>query len=101
VSAGAHLADGRVNVVGYRPSKIELNLEIGCNGFVVIGNTWSPFWRAMVDGREKPLVRTNHAQLGMSIEPGSHNVTLGYVPPYRSYELFVMNSSRSKRQRWK
>ena len=101
VSAGANLADGRVNVVRYRPSQIELNLEIGGNGFLVIGNTWSPFWRAMVDGREKTLVRTNHAQLGMSIEPGSHKVTLVYLPPYRSYELFLMNSSKSKWQRWK
>lgn len=84
VSAHANLADGSVNVVRYGSSQIELNVQIGGDGFLVIANTWSPFWAAMVDGREKTLVRTNHAQLGMSIEPGSHNVRLVYLPPYGS-----------------
>jgi hypothetical protein len=84
VWARANLADGRVKVVRYRARQIELNVESNGNGFLVIANTWSPFWRAMVDGRERTLVRTNHTQLGMSIEPGSHDVTLAYQLPYRS-----------------
>ena len=82
VSERTHLAEGRVNVVRYRPSQIELNVEISGHGFLVIANTWSPYWRVAVDGHEKALVRTNHAQLGMSIEPGSHNIALIYLPRY-------------------
>jgi hypothetical protein len=82
VSAHTHLVDGRVRVIRYRPSQIELGVEISGNGFLVIANTWSPYWRALVDGHEKPLVRANHAQLGMPIEAGSHTISLSYLPPY-------------------
>jgi hypothetical protein len=73
---------GRVRVVRQEPDEIELDLEHTGASFLVIANTWSPYWRATVDGQPRKLVRTNHAQQGLRIAAGDRRVSLRYEPPY-------------------
>jgi hypothetical protein len=88
-SADAHLlgeqtqfVGGDVSVIRYTPDEIILDIDHSGAGFLVIANTWSPYWRADIDGQLSPLIRTNHAQFGLFIPRGARRVTLDYAPPY-------------------
>lgn len=82
------LANGRIDLIGYRSDRIDLNVTVAGEAFLVIANTWSPYWVATVDGHKEALVRTNHTQYGLPIEPGAHKVKLAYCPPY-ALDLFL------------
>jgi len=77
-----NLASGRIVLAGYQSDCIDLDVTAAGDAFLVIANTWSPFWTARVDGQTETLIRTNHAQYGLPIGAGTHSVTLAYRPPY-------------------
>ncbi|WP_454645542.1 DUF6044 family protein [Bradyrhizobium liaoningense] len=79
---------GGVRVVRQEPDAIELDLDHIGESFLVIANTWSPYWRATVDGRPRKLIRTNHAQQGLRIAAGDRRVSLRYEPPYAPAAIF-------------
>jgi uncharacterized protein DUF6044 len=81
------IAAGEIDVVRYTPDEIVLDLKHSGTGFLVIANTWSPYWKAEIDGRPAPLVRTNYAQFGMTIGDGDRRVRLFYDPPYAMFRL--------------
>ena len=70
------------------PDVIELDLDHTGASFLVIANTWSPYWRATVDGQPRKLVRTNHAQQGLRIADGDRRVSLRYEPPDAPAAIF-------------
>lgn len=37
-------------------------------------------WKAYVDGQERPIVRTNYALRGLSLEPGQHEIQFRFEP---------------------
>lgn len=86
-----NLAGGRIDLTGYRPDRIGLNVTVAGDAFLVIANTWSPFWTATVDELTETLIRTNHAQYGLPLGTGAHRVTLAYRPPY----AFASTTERS------
>jgi hypothetical protein len=73
---------GNVSIVQYTPDEIVLDVDHSGSGFLVIANTWSPYWRAEIDGKSTPLIRTNHAQFGLLVGSGERRVRLYYAPPY-------------------
>ena len=79
---------GGVRVARQEPDAIELDLDHTGASFLVIANTWSPYWRATVDGQPRKLVRTNHAQQGLRIADGDRRVSLRYEPPYAPAAIF-------------
>jgi hypothetical protein len=78
-------------VTFYHPDRIELGAAVSGEAYLVVANTWSPFWIASVDGRAEKLTRSNHAQFGLALGPGKHQIILRYRPPY------VFGSSRPER----
>jgi hypothetical protein len=78
---------GWVGVICYTPDEITLTVRNPGRGFLVIGNTWNPFWRAEVDGRPRRLLRVNHAQVGLVVEAGEQQVNLFYAPPYARHVM--------------
>jgi hypothetical protein len=79
---------GGVRVVRQEPDAIELDLDHTGASFLVIANTWSPYWRATVDGQPRKLIRTNHAEQGLRIVAGDRRVSLRYEPPYAPAAIF-------------
>lgn len=73
---------GRVDVIRYTPDEITLRVRNPGRGFLVVANTWNPFWRAEVDGLPRKLLRVNHAQCGLVLRGGEKEVRLFYAPPY-------------------
>ena len=47
---------------------------------LVLADTWFPGWRAKVDGRDAPIVRTDQLLRGVVIGPGRATVEFAYAP---------------------
>jgi hypothetical protein len=81
-------ANGTVSIARYTPDEIVLDVEHRGPAFLVVANTWSPYWRAEEDGKPVKLIRTNHAQLGLVVGDNVRQVRLRYAPPYFWDRLF-------------
>ncbi|MCE7527858.1 DUF6044 family protein [Polynucleobacter sp. IMCC 30228] len=77
-----NLSSGKVIVMKYSPDEIILATNAEYDSFLVIANTWNPYWIAEVDNYKTRLVRVNHAQFGLELSPGKHTIVLKYMPPY-------------------
>lgn len=83
----ATFSDGTITVTGYSPDEITLRIVNDGPGLLVIANTWNSFWRAEVDGKERKLVRVNHAQMALPTAAADRLVRLRYLPPYHPASL--------------
>ena len=55
------------------------------SSFLSISVAWSPYWRAYLNGEEIPVLRTNHALMGLALPPCTTiKLKLIYRPPYSS-----------------
>jgi hypothetical protein len=46
--------------------------------YLVVSESWYPDWHASVDGKTVPVVRANHALLGVVLPPGAREVKLWF-----------------------
>ena len=67
-------------VVDYQPDHITISTEAQSPGLLVISEIYSSGWRAHVDGREVPILPTDHALQGVALPAGEHTVNLSYDP---------------------
>jgi hypothetical protein len=67
-------------VTGAGHGRLSVATANGEPGFLVISEVWHPGWRARLDGTRVPLLRTNHALLGVWIPAGRHTLDLTFVP---------------------
>jgi len=65
---------GRAEVVRTEGARIDVRGE--GPGLLVVAAAWDPGWSASVDGRPLPVVRVNHASMGIPIGAGFHRVEL-------------------------
>jgi hypothetical protein len=74
-------AQARVLRIQDGSSHSEFRAELGQGrGALVIDETYARGWRATVDDRAVPLLRTDDGARVVLLEPGSHQVTLRYRP---------------------
>lgn len=73
-----HRDDVRFEACG--ANRIVLRAETRTAGILVLSDTWFPGWRVEVNGRERALLRVNHALRGVALESGSNRVEFVYRP---------------------
>jgi uncharacterized membrane protein YfhO len=52
---------------------------------LVVSMSYSSSWRAWIDGRRAPVMRTDYTFMGVVLPAGTHRVTLKYEPPQRAW----------------
>jgi hypothetical protein len=64
----------------WAPGRMRVTFERGAPGvgFLVVGETWYPDWRAEVDGRRSEVLRANHALIGVRLPEGAREVRLWF-----------------------
>jgi hypothetical protein len=78
------LAPADLQLLRYQPGEIALDAAASGEAIVVFAQTWLSGWKAYVDGREVPLFRVNHTQIGLHLPTaGTFHVRLAYEPAYR------------------
>jgi hypothetical protein len=83
------LSLGEIKILTYTPDRIVLGVSNSGDGFMVLSMAWSPYWKAQVGGVARPIVRTDHALMGLSLQRQDRSVVLTYEPPHRT--LAVLN----------
>lgn len=62
----------------------------GTNTFAVFSEVYyDKGWKAFVDGKEQPIIKTNYALRGLSLTPGKHQIEFRFVPSsyYSGYAI--------------
>jgi len=71
--------------VKYTPDNIKLNVEIDGTAMLIVTNTYSPYWRVLVNEIESKIVPAYHTFWGVHIESGINEINFIYDPPYKNY----------------
>src|SRR5262245_55863175 len=67
----------------YTSDRITLNVAPSGASFMVMSMAWNPFGRRILAPLERAIVRTDHALMGIAVEPGDSIIVLTYEPPCR------------------
>ncbi len=59
----------------------EVVVDAATDSLLVLSHTWAEGWRASVDGRPVPVLRTNGLVLGIAVPAGHHVVRVRFMPP--------------------
>jgi hypothetical protein len=86
-------APGRVLRAEQRPNAIDLDVETGGRGLLVIAVTRHKYWKAILDGMPAPIHPANAAFQALVIPPGRHHVALRYGNPLTIIFGFVSAAS--------
>jgi hypothetical protein len=67
-------------VTSYSPNRLVIEAKLDRPGLLVLSEIWYPGWKALDNGDETSIVRTNAVLRGVLLEPGHHVVELEYRP---------------------
>jgi hypothetical protein len=73
---------GSVKIRKYRPQRIVLDIEARHNSLLFASEIWYPGWRARLNDRDVPIIRTNFLFRGVEIPAGNHRLILFYRSNY-------------------
>jgi hypothetical protein len=62
------------------PNRFEIEIEPGRRNLLVVSETYHPGWRARIDGRPAPVLRANHAFLGIPLPADGRRVEVAFEP---------------------
>ena len=71
---------GVARVVQQRPGRMHVRVESSTAQLLVISESYHSGWKALVDGRNEPVLRANGDFMGCSLGPGEHDVILEFRP---------------------
>ena len=64
----------------YTPDRVELNIDLGSRGLVVLSDSAAPGWIAELDGQPERIWRTNLGMRGVIVSAGHHRLIFRYRP---------------------
>lgn len=83
------LGRGMVYKKGLDHRSMDYEATLEAPGFLVVGVPFLKGWHGEVNGKEVPLVRTNHALIGLPLPKGKSVIHFSYRPPWLSVGLVV------------
>lgn len=72
------VSPGRATVISFQPDEMLFNLQTDGHGFFVLLQNHYPNWEAKLDNKPVPVLKTNHAFMGVQIPPGEHRLSFTY-----------------------
>ncbi|MBI2472842.1 MAG: YfhO family protein [Planctomycetes bacterium] len=69
-----------IKKIDYSPNKINIDIELDNNGFLVLSDTYYPGWKAHIDDKETVIYKTDYILRSIFLEKGTHNVEFVYDP---------------------
>jgi hypothetical protein len=72
--------EDRVQIVEYSARQVKVDVETSSPGFLILGDTFFPGWKAFVDGKEVPVYRADYLLKAVAVEKGNHRVVFVYQP---------------------
>ncbi len=75
----------KIETVKYNINEITLTAEVNCNGFLSSSEIYYPGWKASVDGKEVPILKSNYSFRSLYLPAGKHQVKFYYSP-----EIYIL-----------
>jgi len=69
-----------VSVVEYAAESVSLHANLGCDGMVILSDTYYPGWIATVDGQPSRIYEVDLALRGVLVSRGLHEIKFRYRP---------------------
>ena len=70
-----------VKIADYKEAHISLDVNATGNNFLFFSTNYiMPGWKAVVDGKETKIYKTNHTFMGIIVPEGKHKVEFVYAP---------------------
>jgi hypothetical protein len=79
-SGGARPGLSSARILSYEPERVVVRARSDGSGLLVLGDNWSPGWKAEVDGRAASIERVDYLYRGVRLGPGQHRVEFSYEP---------------------
>jgi hypothetical protein len=91
VSVPAGPLTGGARVTAHEPDRVVVQASPSRPALLVLADNDYEGWRATVDGRETPIVRTNHTFRGVVVPAGNHTVEFTFRPAalYTGFYLYL------------
>ena len=71
---------GTARIVVYKPNRVEVRVDGGSGGLLVLIDTWYPGWRCRVNGMDVPVERADHAFRAVSLPSGQVEAIFTFEP---------------------
>jgi hypothetical protein len=68
-------------IVDYQPERVDIEVNLARDGFLILTDSYYPGWKVTVDGVEKPILRANGAFRAVELTDGRHLVRFAFDPP--------------------
>jgi hypothetical protein len=71
---------GNAAIVADLPSRVTISITMDTPGLVVLADRWDKDWKATLNGKPVPVLRTNHLLRGVIVPSGAATVEFRYKP---------------------
>ncbi len=72
----------QVTIDRYTPESIEMRVQAGAAGYLIVTDSYYPGWRAQVNGEDAPIYRADVMFRAIPIPAGASEVVLAYRPAW-------------------
>lgn len=82
---------GEAEIASYEPGRVVVRTRQDRPALLVLADNHYEGWVARVDGREAPILRTNHTLRGVVVGAGEHEVVFSFEPAdlYRGFGVYA------------
>ncbi len=69
-----------IQLISDRSDRLQIQLNVGTEGYLVVSDVWYPGWKARLDGKDVSLSRANYLFRAVPVTSGEHTVEMIYQP---------------------
>ncbi len=80
VPEGPALVRADIRLSRYENTVVEIDVTTAAAGFIVLNDTWHPWWRATVDGVDTEILKANVLFRAVQVPAGTHKVRFSFNP---------------------
>jgi hypothetical protein len=81
VPAAAADTTSTIRLVEHKPSYLKYESTSGVNSTAVFSEIYYPGWKALIDGKESPVLRANYLLRALEVPAGKHVIEFRFEPP--------------------